>query len=78
MLLAACALQSYQPASVDTEAAAAAYLQRSTEAPGLKAYMLAHGHPESDWPVQRWGLDELTLLAFYYHPDLGGCACARR
>jgi outer membrane protein TolC len=32
--------------------------------------MLSHGHPESDWPVRRWGLNELTLLAFYYHPDL--------
>ena len=70
MLLAACALQSYHPAPVDTAAAAAAYLQRSTEAPGLKDYLVAHGHPESDWPVQRWGLSELTLLAFYYHPDL--------
>ncbi len=70
ILLAACALQTYQPAPVDTEAAAAAYLQRRTDDPGLKAYMLAHGHPESDWPVQRWGLDELTLLAFYYHPEL--------
>jgi outer membrane protein TolC len=70
MLLPACALQSYQPAPVDTAAAATAYLQRSTESPGLKAYLLAHGHVKSDWPVQRWGLDELTLLAFYYHPDL--------
>ncbi len=32
--------------------------------------MLAHGHPASDWPVQRWGLADLTLLAFYYRPDL--------
>ena len=32
--------------------------------------MLAHGTSESKWPVQRWGLSELTLLAFYYHPDL--------
>lgn len=70
MLLAACALQSYQPAPVDTAAAASAYLKRSIDAPELKAYMLSHGHPESDWPVRRWGLDELTLLAFYYHPDL--------
>ena len=70
MLLAACALQTYQPAAVDADAAAAAYLKRRTDDPGLKAYMLSHGHPESDWPVRRWGLDELTLLAFYYHPDL--------
>jgi cobalt-zinc-cadmium efflux system outer membrane protein len=70
MLLSACALQSYRPAKVDTEAAAAAYLGRTTSDPKLKAYMVSHGHPESQWPVQRWGIDELTLLAFYYHPDL--------
>jgi outer membrane protein TolC len=32
--------------------------------------MLAHGHPTSEWPVQRWGLADLTLLAFYYRADL--------
>jgi len=69
-LLPACALQSYSPATLDPDAQAAAYLARRVDDPGLKQYMLAHGHPESDWPVQRWGLDELTLLAFYYHPDL--------
>lgn len=36
----------------------------------LRTYMVAHGHPASEWPVQRWGLTQLTLLAFYYHPDL--------
>ena len=69
-LLSACALQSYQPAPLDQEAHAAAYLARRMDDPELKEYMLAHGHPASDWPVQRWGLDDLTLLAFYYHPDL--------
>lgn len=70
LLLSACALQSYQPATVDADAAAAAYLDRRTDDLGLRGYMLSHGHAESDWPVRRWGLDELTLLAFYYHPDL--------
>lgn len=69
-LLAACALQSYKPAKLDTEAEAAAYLARRLDDPGLRQYMSAHGHPISDWPVQRWGLDQLTLLAFYYQPEL--------
>ena len=69
-LLSACALQSYQPATLDPDAEAAAYLARRMDDPGLQAYMLAHGHPAADWPVQRWGLTQLTLLAFYYHPDL--------
>jgi outer membrane protein TolC len=70
ILLSACTLQSYQPATVDADAAAAAYLDRRTDDPGLRAYMSSHGHAGTDWPVRRWGLDELTLLAFYYHPDL--------
>jgi outer membrane protein TolC len=69
-LLSACALQSYQPAALDPDAEAAAYLARRMDAPELRDYMLAHGHPAADWPVQRWGLSQLTLLAFYYHPDL--------
>lgn len=39
-------------------------------APALRDYMAAHGHAAADWPVKQWGLTELTLLAFYYHPEL--------
>ena len=68
--LQGCARQPYTPRSLDTDAAAAAYVGRTTEDPGLKQYMVAKGHGEDDWPVQRWGLVELTLLAFYYRPEL--------
>jgi len=40
------------------------------DAPGLQEYMIAHGLPSTDWPIKEWGLTQLTLLAFYYHPDL--------
>ena len=69
-LLGGCALQRYDPAPLDPAASASAFGSRSTDAPGLKDYLVAHGHPPSDWPVQHWGLAELTLLAFYDHPDL--------
>ena len=32
--------------------------------------MVANGYDASAFPVNAWGLRELTLLAFYYHPDL--------
>jgi outer membrane protein TolC len=70
LALPACALQSYAPRPLDTQAAAASFAARTADDPGLKRYMLAHGHAESEWPVPQWGLSELTLLAFYYHPDL--------
>jgi outer membrane protein TolC len=55
---------------LDADAAAKSFASRSLDAPGLKDYMVAHGHAASDWPVKQWGLTELTLAAFYYHPDL--------
>jgi outer membrane protein TolC len=65
-----CALQRYEPAPLDPAATARAYDARTLDAPGLKDYFVAHGRPAAEWPVQRWGLDDLTLLAFYSHPDL--------
>lgn len=32
--------------------------------------MVARGYPASDFPIETWGLRELTLAAFYFHPDL--------
>jgi outer membrane protein TolC len=69
-VLAGCALQRYEPAPLDPAASARAFESRTIDSPGLKEYMLAHGHPDADWPVQRWGLADLTLLAFYYQPNL--------
>src|SRR5262245_36391470 len=65
-----CTLQRYEPAPLDPAASAQRFESRTTDAPGLKQYMLEHGHPASDWPVQRWSLADLTLLAFFYRPDL--------
>ncbi len=69
-LLAGCALQRYEPAPLDPAASARAFESRSVDSPGLKQYITAHGHPASEWPVQRWGLADLTLVAFYFQPDL--------
>jgi len=69
-LVAGCALQRYEPAPLDPAASARAFESRNVDYPGLKQYMLAHGHPASEWPVQRWGLADLTLVAFYFQPDL--------
>jgi cobalt-zinc-cadmium efflux system outer membrane protein len=70
LLLPGCARQAYAPRALDRDAAVAAYESRRVDDPGLQRYMLAHGHPESDWPVREWGLDQLTLLAFFSRPEL--------
>src|SRR5215475_2616475 len=68
--LSGCAMQTYQPAPLDPEAAARRFEVRTLDAPALKQYMLAHGLPAQQWPVERWGLTELTLAAFFDHPDI--------
>jgi outer membrane protein, heavy metal efflux system len=65
-----CALQRYEPAPLDAVASARAYEARSVDDPALRQYMVAHGYPQTQWPVPRWGLSELTLLAFFFHPEL--------
>ena len=68
--LPGCARQAYAPRPVDREAAAAAYETRNTDDPALRKYLVAQGHPEADWPVREWTLDQLTRLAFFYRPEL--------
>jgi outer membrane protein, heavy metal efflux system len=68
--LCGCAMQSYRAAPIDPAGSAQSFEARTLDTPALKEYMLAHGYPSSAWPVERWGLTELTLLAFHYHPDL--------
>lgn len=67
---AGCALQSYHAAPLDAAASAQRFEARTLDSAQLKEYLLAHGHSGQAWPIERWGLTELTLLAFYDHPDL--------
>ncbi len=68
--LGACAFKQYAPQPLVPEDIEADFAARSARAPELRDYMQAHGLESGDWPLQRWGLPELTLLAFYYHPEL--------
>jgi len=65
--LCGCAMQSYRAAPIDATTSARSFEARTLGAPELKEYMLANG---SIWPVEHWGLGELTLVAFHYHSDL--------
>jgi outer membrane protein, heavy metal efflux system len=65
-----CALQSYHAAPIDAQAGARRFESRTSDSPALREYMLAHGYTAAQWPLERWGLTELTLAAFYDHPDI--------
>ena len=49
---------------------AAQWQERSLESPQLQDYIASQGTDDSRLPVNEWGLPELTLAAFFYHPDL--------
>ena len=69
-LLGACATQTYEPKPIAPEQSAARFQQRSLESAELHDYMLVQGYPENGFPIKAWGLQELTLAAFFFHPQL--------
>ena len=68
--LSGCAFQSYEPKPLSREAALASLTERSPDALDLRQFMISNGYDPKALPIKTWGLKELTLLAFYYHPDL--------
>src|SRR5260370_11618363 len=70
LLLAGC--KHSQSVPLAAEPTAAAFDARSLDDPGL-ANFLAHNQlpPEVPWhPPTKWNLPALTLVAFYFHPNL--------
>jgi outer membrane protein, heavy metal efflux system len=70
LLTAACAMQSHAPKPLAVAPMVEDLRTRSLDDPRLRDFMALHGLPQSAWPRAAWGLPELTLAAFYFHPDL--------
>lgn len=70
VVLAACSSVAYPPRSLDPDATAAAFEARTADGDGLKQFASANGYDTTVWPPGEWGLQELTLAAFYFHSDL--------
>lgn len=69
-LTGACAHQTYQPKAIDPQETADRLAAKDLNAPDLRRYMESQGYAPGSFPIQTWGLRELTLVAFYYHPQL--------
>ena len=68
-LLIGCA--RYHPAPLSSEQGAVVLEGRRLDVPGLRAFAEANlGRKLDTWPPAEWDLDALTLVAFYFHPDL--------
>ena len=69
-LLGACATQTYEAKPIAPEQAAQQWRERSLQSPLLQAYVAGQDHAENRLPITQWGLPELTLAAFFFHPNL--------
>ena len=67
--LVGCAHFESQP--LVPEKSAAQFDARRLDDPGLKRFLEQNlGHALQNWPQQNWNFQELTLVAFYFHPSL--------
>jgi len=69
-LLGACATQTYEAKPIAPAQLADSFSQRTLDSTELHNYMLAQGYPENAFPIKQWNLQELTLAAFLYNPQL--------
>jgi cobalt-zinc-cadmium efflux system outer membrane protein len=68
-LLAGCA--HFQPQPISPEKTAAQLESRRFDDDGLKKFLEQDlGHKLENWPATNWDFQELTLVAFYFHPSL--------
>lgn len=70
VLLAGCGFQTYSPKPLAPADSAARYRAHNTNSPDFHTYLLAQGYSESQLPLQKWGLRELTYSALFFHPQL--------
>ncbi len=70
LLLGACALERYDAQPISAAQGEQQFMARAPQDAGVRAFLGANGVDVRAWPLPRWRLQELTLLAFYYHPDL--------
>jgi cobalt-zinc-cadmium efflux system outer membrane protein len=68
-ILAGCV--SYRPAPISPTVTESAFRARSLDDPGLRDFVSKSAPDRAkEWPPREFDLNALTLVAFYYHPDL--------
>jgi outer membrane protein, heavy metal efflux system len=68
--LSGCAHQAYVAKPLNPEQSVSKILLKSPYRSDFKNYLLIHGYPEDRIPFKNWGIQELTLSALFYHPDI--------
>lgn len=70
ILLTACSFQHYQPKPIDSIAIAQRFEHKNPAGEPFHLYLVNNGYLSSQFPIQQWGLDELTYCALFFHPSL--------
>lgn len=61
----------FQDRPLQPEASQMRLEARSLDSHELQSFMQSVSGSAAVWPLKRWNVDQLTLAAIYYHPDLG-------
>lgn len=69
-VITACGFQSYQAKPINPQQQQTQYLARTPDSEGFKQFLISQNYSEAQIPITRWGIRELTLCAFFFHPDL--------
>jgi outer membrane protein TolC len=66
----ACSFQQYVPKAIDSASISKHFERKSPADESFHQYLASNGYSISHFPVQQWGLDELTYCALFFHPSL--------
>lgn len=66
----ACSFQQYVPKTINPVAITKNYENKSLTTESFQRYLLNNGYVTNHFPLQQFGLEELTYGALLFHPDL--------
>jgi outer membrane protein, heavy metal efflux system len=69
-LIVGCGFQTYSPKPIDPTQNAARYLAHDVNSSEFNDYLISQGYAKDRIPIKEWGLQELTLSAFFFNPQL--------
>lgn len=70
IILAGCSFQKYVAKPVEPAAYVTKFKENDPSSAEFNQYLLNNGFAADLLPIQKWGLDELTYCALFFHPSL--------
>jgi outer membrane protein TolC len=70
LTLTACNFIQYQPKAIDIQLNAEKIESKNPFGPEFTQFLVNSGYKEEQLPVEKWGVDELTYCALFFHPSL--------